>query len=700
MDAARRQLPLSEDIGLPLPVFEGVPDTEDMLVDGPASPSQNLPQINRGARISVFASPPTAWEPTNGPIPSLNAQYGAFYNITTSFADDNFGGGFFRNAHDFVINNSTFISQIIHAGSSVFHILSVKRMAGAEVNSAARDPAPRCHPETRKTTRDHISKWLLRAPGNHWRMLWLLGPAGTGKSALAQTIAEEMIIQGRLGAALFLSRSNHNDDPDCVFPTLAHQLARRLPAYKHIISRRLADDPTILEKNRRAQFKDLIIEPFHFLMTQRPETLPEPLLIIIDGLDECNSADAQCDFLDMINDHVRTVPMFPLLWLICSRPEWHFTYLFTDPDFPATCKRENLRVDDEEAQQDVVRVLHEKFAHISHRYQHQLDPAWPPQSALRSIAAIAKGMFAVSETIIRFVGDEVAGNPSGRLQVCLKYLDGFTSLSEMHPLHALDLLYREIMARIPADILQTTRRILGLELLYGTTYFGAVIQANLLQLSQEAYYNSLKHLASVLWIPPPSHSTSLSMVRIKFYHASFGDFLRDPRRSREYAVDEAAVHLDVVVNSLQWNSIEPRLLPRHLTWKPSFASFAHLDLIIFTNQQGLIACTNLKGDDVQKVKHILADYCFEFVSFIDKHATTFIPWLFSVDPSLVHVELGRKAVSPVGHGKHTFIKTNATEYEYLSRLVHILPDGSTRLIVCLGPRRKVTRVSISFYFKA
>lgn len=102
-------------------------------------------------------------------------------------------------------------------------------------------------------------------------MLWILGPPGVGKSAVAQTIAEDMKDSGRLGASLFFSRINHRDDPDGVIPTLAYQLAIKCPEYERIITECFADDPTILEKNRRTQFKELIIDPFQVLMTRNPQ---------------------------------------------------------------------------------------------------------------------------------------------------------------------------------------------------------------------------------------------------------------------------------------------------------------------------------------------------------------------------------------------------------------------------------------------
>ncbi|KAF9442692.1 hypothetical protein P691DRAFT_618043, partial [Macrolepiota fuliginosa MF-IS2] len=74
---------------------------------------------------------------------------------------------------------------------------------GAGLDSAVRYPLPRCHPATRRTLRGRIAGWLADRSTN---LLWLYGPAGVGKSAIAQTVAEDCRKEGWLGAAFFFSR--------------------------------------------------------------------------------------------------------------------------------------------------------------------------------------------------------------------------------------------------------------------------------------------------------------------------------------------------------------------------------------------------------------------------------------------------------------------------------------------------------------
>ncbi len=430
----------------------------------------------------------------------------------------------------------------------VLQLLGQKRISGAEVDSSARDPPPKCHPDTRKSLRGRITGWLSDV-NRDWRMLWVIGPMGVGKSAVAQTIAEETKETGQFGAALFFSRSNHRDDPDGVIPTLAYQLAVRFPEYKHVITQRLVDNPTLLEKNRRAQFKELIIEPFQILITQHAQIVQKPLLIILDGLDECRSKEAQCEFIELISDHVRQVDRFPLLWMVCSRPEWHLKGLLSHPDFHVACRREEMLIDDVEAQEDVFLILKEGFRDIYHKHRDQLEPGWPLESDFRLISTSSSGHFAFASTILKYIGDQQHANPRAQLSLCIRFLGGSGTPGAMSPLHALDLLYRQVLSEVPEPILATTMRILGQTILYGDHPLTVLNQANFLCIDQPSFYQSLLHLHSVLNIPS---ATDAPHHRLLFYHTSFEDFLKDSYRSGSFSINRAAVHYDIAIHSLKW----------------------------------------------------------------------------------------------------------------------------------------------------
>ncbi|KAF8160412.1 hypothetical protein BJ912DRAFT_805717, partial [Pholiota molesta] len=57
-------------------------------------------------------------------------------------------------------------------------------------NSSARFDPPKCHPNTRVAVLEYFMGWIFGSNDSEALILWLYGPAGSGKSAILQTIAE------------------------------------------------------------------------------------------------------------------------------------------------------------------------------------------------------------------------------------------------------------------------------------------------------------------------------------------------------------------------------------------------------------------------------------------------------------------------------------------------------------------------------
>ncbi|KXN85976.1 hypothetical protein AN958_10647 [Leucoagaricus sp. SymC.cos] len=338
-----------------------------------------------------------------------------------------------------------------------------------------------------------------------------MGQAAIGKSAVAQTMAEEFAEMGCLGASFFFSRPNRRDDPDTLIPTLAYQLAFNLPRYKRAITERLGGDPTILHKHHRILFEKLISEPLRDLMAQNHPIVSSPLVIIIDGLDECRDKEAQLEFIELFSK----AGHLPLLWLVTSRPEYHLKSFLSHPNFYATCVREDISIDDEEAQRDVQRLLRSRFENIRQQYEDRLDPDWPSQEHVRLISAVALGHLGFTDSLLRFIGDKEYANPRGQLEVCLRFIGGNgLRPGALNPLHALDLVYHRILSDIPANYLEMMVDILALIILYPNDDLCAQDVANFFSLELDVFYTSLQWMYSVLSIPDPSkaHEARLQHV--------------------------------------------------------------------------------------------------------------------------------------------------------------------------------------------
>ena len=83
---------------------------------------------------------------------------------------------------------------------------------GATYNSQERDP-PRCLPRTRREVLEEIETWI-KAGGGGTSVFWLHSPAGAGKSAIAQTVAETCAGRKQLMATFFFTHTAARKMPE------------------------------------------------------------------------------------------------------------------------------------------------------------------------------------------------------------------------------------------------------------------------------------------------------------------------------------------------------------------------------------------------------------------------------------------------------------------------------------------------------
>lgn len=289
-------------------------------------------------------------------------------------------------------------------------------------------------------------------------MRWIVGPAGVGKSAIMQTLAETMSTATDgviLGASIFFSIYGR-DDATMAITTLAYQLAVNHVPYRQFIEKEMARDPSILNKSVAAQFDKLIVEPFIRRLQNRHQNR---LLILIDGLDECKSHDAQCRLLGLISDFCVKYPASPLVWIIASRPEPHITSFFSRDEVVPAYEKEEILVDSDEAREDVERFLNVELKEIQMKSPALKDlPRWPMEHDFLTVAEAADGLFAYASTVVKFIGDPTHGNPASQLSEVLEIIDTNSRRlagQKPHPMAHLDALYVRILSRVPADVWRT-----------------------------------------------------------------------------------------------------------------------------------------------------------------------------------------------------------------------------------------------------
>ncbi|KIK05958.1 hypothetical protein K443DRAFT_79420, partial [Laccaria amethystina LaAM-08-1] len=364
----------------------------------------------------------------------------------------------FENAHIRDIIRGTFVDAKDDAHVQVFttfEILHRNVAQSAFHDSSARFPQPKCHPDTRQVVIKTITVTWLEAENNDRDLceggsveccrkkpiLWLHAPAGAGKSAIAQSVAEQCsAVPTALAASFFFSRNAEERNTEkCLVATLAYQIARSIPAAKPFIESVVMDDPCIFSRSLETQFADLIAQPLVLAAVENPSS-SWPKLILLDGLDECHDELKQCAIIEAI---CTTLTCFDisLRFLIVSRPEPHIHNIFRRPDVFSISHP--LKLDDSfNPDQDIKTFLDAEFSRIRAYHSSMVSVVdWPSKDDIRHIISNSSQQFIYAATVIKFVGDP-RHNPVKRLNMVLH---SPTKARLISPFTNLDNLYRQVL---------------------------------------------------------------------------------------------------------------------------------------------------------------------------------------------------------------------------------------------------------------
>ena len=164
-----------------------------------------------------------------------------------------------------------------------------------------------------------------------------------------------------------------------------------------LVDQVMVQDFSFPRRSAAVQLKRLIIEPIRLL----PIPL-RPIIIIIDGLDECEDFNSQRDILTLIGQ-VTTDPDIAIRFIIASRPEHQICDMFNkEPLFSRT--RRLILDEGYDTAADIERYLRDKFEeiHLCNRdIMQDIKSPWPMANQLQELVWRASGQFiyAVSHQI-------------------------------------------------------------------------------------------------------------------------------------------------------------------------------------------------------------------------------------------------------------------------------------------------------------
>ncbi|KIM71645.1 hypothetical protein PILCRDRAFT_34909, partial [Piloderma croceum F 1598] len=116
------------------------------------------------------------------------------------------------------------------------------------------------------------------------RLFWLTGVPGAGKSSIGTSIARTFDDKNFLRAQFFISRSHPSTtDPNRIFPSIAHQLAKSDRKATDIINSALEKQKSLANNITNDQAEKLFVRLISAISKSH---LSDQILVVIDALDE------------------------------------------------------------------------------------------------------------------------------------------------------------------------------------------------------------------------------------------------------------------------------------------------------------------------------------------------------------------------------------------------------------------------------
>ncbi|RXW12216.1 hypothetical protein EST38_g13638, partial [Candolleomyces aberdarensis] len=396
-----------------------------------------------------------------------------------------------------------------------------------------------CTPGTRVRILSNIVKWANDTSPESQGIYWLFGPAGSGKSSIAYTVARRFELTGdvddtiTLGGNFFCSRQfDETRSGTRIVCTIAYHLALKCKAFAECLHRSGAFDA--IYEGPRAQLDDLLIRPWgeSQSVASKDSTIPPPrFLIVIDALDEVEKQGGS-EFLRALLDVINENDLPGLKFFVTSR---------SDPDlvdYVDRFQRKQLYrlqdVEKEEVEADIETYLANSLPHFVGREE------------MKGLLTFAAGLFICAATLVRYLTRHARTEQRKFLQ---KYIsDSTTQQTSSGATHLLDNLYLQILSNafghFEGDPFSDRLRILHTFLCTPERTSAFTVARLLISedfddtdtsfSSADIADNVLSCLYAVLYTD--DHQNVL------LYHKSFSDFLFDQDRSKEYWCDQATHH--------------------------------------------------------------------------------------------------------------------------------------------------------------
>jgi hypothetical protein len=389
-------------------------------------------------------------------------------------------------------------------------------------------PEKGCLPGTRKEIIDEITQWINSPNGDAVpRIFFLSGVAGSGKSAIAHTIAQLFDQQGRLGSSYCFDCADQvNRRPSNLLSTIALDIADLDLQWKTSLGRIVKGKRSLRTTlSTTEQFHNFFVEPAKAL------TIVGPILVVIDALDESAEGSSRKALLDILANGISDLPSnFRIL--ITARPEPDIVNAFNG-NRDIFCKHMSA-IDETSNEADITMFIDTQLSGIN-----SLELQWPNKHWRCMLVQNSDGLFQWASTACRAIKDRTGGlRPTERLSRFVSSARG------------LDALYSEVLGQTfnanDSTVMSRFKSVMGRIL---ATKEPLSISAHS-ELRDDDDPPDLVELV-VQFLGSLLSGVNQEGVPVRALHASFVDFLTDESRSKSYYVNPSQHNRSLALSSLR-----------------------------------------------------------------------------------------------------------------------------------------------------
>jgi hypothetical protein len=357
-------------------------------------------------------------------------------------------------------------------------------------------------------------------------VFWLNGWPGTGKSAIARTVARRYHAEGCLAASFFFTRGGGDCSHAGLFASsIARQLAdnKALGVEQHIRGS-LEEHSQIAQQTLQDQWTQLVVQP---LSRYERRGNARTFLIVIDALDECEE-EGSIGVLLRLLPQLGACKNIRVRILVTSRPETPIRHGFKHMSESTHHGFILHDISSAIINRDIQVFLEHRFSEIAAGCYFPDD--WPGAWVLGCMVEFAGGLFIWAETACKFV-EEYMDLAEERLYDLMNCSTDILP----EPQRQLDRIYTTVLsASVPKNcsqpeqqrIYNNLRLSLGaITTLFSTLSAGALSQ--MLDVSTKDLLRIFSRLHSILDVSEDSARP------LRLHHDSFRDFLSDNTRCQD-----------------------------------------------------------------------------------------------------------------------------------------------------------------------